>query len=541
MHIRIGLLQHNPTINALMQNAQLIIDTHQTCDLLVCPEMALIGYPPQDLLFDNECIEGAQQTAKYLSKHLTMPCVLGNPVVSKQHNTTNRYNVAQVWAQSECIYTYYKCYLPNESVFDERRYFTSGTHEQSHWLWQVGGHSVRLAVCVCQDIWHKEYITQYVDGADILLCINASPFYMGRANERLSYIGALARTLRMPVLYVNSVGGQDELVFDGNSFACNSKGETVAHAGAWQQAYAQVTYDTESQDFISPCSANKKPPCVNEQDMLAAVCLGVQDYVQKTGNERVWIGLSGGIDSALTTYIACRALGADKVHAVMMPYLYTSELSVRDATRLADTLGIHYQVIAIEGLVSAFHATLATQLQQTSAMRDIALQNIQARIRSMLLMTLANLTEGSLVLTTSNKSELSMGYSTLYGDMAGAFNPLKDITKSQVFALCRFINQAEEIIPSSTINRPPSAELAPDQKDEDSLPAYNLLDKQLALLLDPLARNAVGMLLDTQQRTTQKRIQAAEFKRFQSPPGVRLSKSSLSRLEWRYPLAKSIS
>jgi NAD+ synthase (glutamine-hydrolysing) len=448
-----------------------------------------------------------------------------------EYGSAGIYNSAALIVNQQIAAIHRKAELPNYKVFDEKRYFCAGAQPTV-----VDCRGFRLGLLVCEDIWQPESAQlARAAGAELLLVSNASPFEIHKQREREEVARARARDVGLPLAYVNLVGGQDELVFDGNSFAMNAQGEVVVRAPPFQEGIWVAEFIRGASARVVATSGSVSPELSDEASVYNALTLGVHDYVQKHGFPGVVMGLSGGVDSALTLAIAVDAIGKDRVHAVMMPSRYTSSMSLSDAKEQAQLMGVRYSLLSIEGM---FEATLAT-LRQEFAGRppDATEENIQSRCRMLLLMGLSNKT-GSMLLTTGNKSEMAVGYATLYGDMAGGFAPIKDCSKLLVYRLARYRNSLSQVIPRRVIERAPSAELRPDQKDSDSLPPYEVLDPILEAFIEEdlsvdeieargFDRSTVARVLDLVKRN--------EYKRRQAPPGVRVSRRAFGR-DWRYPI-----
>ncbi len=531
--LKIVLAQVNPLVGDIQGNTELVLDTvrqaqsEHGADVVVFPELTLTGYPPEDLLLRASLelrINRALQTICEAS--LQAAVVLGYPRVV----AGRVFNMAGVIDGGEITAEYAKQHLPNYRVFDEKRYFVPG---DSPCVVRLRG--IKAAISVCEDIWQMEPMLQAKEaGAQIMLNLNASPFHIGKVDERRTLLHDRAREGQMPIVYVNQVGGQDELVFDGASMVVDGDGELRVQAAAFEEALLAVELEVTN-GHCKIQQTNIAPESDTLASVYQALVLGVRDYVNKNRFKGVVLGLSGGIDSALTLAIAVDALGKDRVEAVMMPFRYTSDLSKNYAADEATRLGVRYQSISIEPMFEAYMAALADEFAGTS--RDTTEENLQARCRGTLLMALSN-KKGYLVLTTGNKSEMAVGYSTLYGDMAGGFDVLKDVPKVMVFELSRYRNTLGEVIPVSVIERPPSAELAPDQKDEDSLPPYEVLDRILELYVErdysaaaiieegfePEIVNRVLRLVDLN-----------EYKRRQAPVGPRITQRGFGR-DRRYPI-----
>lgn len=541
--MNVVLAQINTTVGDIEGNTQKVIDSvmdaqrDHDADVVIFPELTLCGYPPEDLLLRPSMdVRIAHALDVLAHQTFTSIVVIGYPkrVASKQ------YNMAGVLQSNTWIAEYAKQLLPNYQVFDEKRYFEPGTEPI---IFDCKG--IPAALSVCEDIWHDEPLLQAkAAGAKLLININASPFHQHKQKERLALLARRAEQGDMAIVYVNQVGGQDELVFDGGSFVVNPDGQCAMQAPLYKKGLflAQCEMVDRNNSDASPAVIFKQPlnafvlPVSPLEVIYQALVLGLRDYVNKNGFNNVILGLSGGIDSALTLAIAVDALGAKRVSALMMPFLYTSSLSKEEAAAQAKRLGVHYDSIAIEPAYDAFMSSLAATFEGMPV--DLTEQNLQARCRGVMLMAISNKT-GCLVLTTGNKSELAVGYSTLYGDMAGGFDVLKDVPKTMVFELSKYRNSlGEEVIPRSVIERPPSAELAPDQKDEDNLPPYDVLDQILERYIEcdesaEVIINA-GFEPDTVYRVI-RLVDLNEYKRRQSPIGVRISKKGFGR-DRRYPI-----
>ena len=529
---KIALVQMNPMLGDLAGNAQLIHKAAQDAfkqgaKLVVTPELALTGYPPEDLLLRPAFIEAAKQELDLLMKELAqysgLIVVVGHP----RNTLAGLQNYASVLQNGKVIAGYAKQELPNHEVFDEVRYFIPG---KEACVFECEG--IRYGVILCEDAWHAGPSKQaHAAGAQVLLVPNASPYHLKKEALRIDVLREHIAQTKMPLIYVNAVGGQDELVFDGGSFALNGQGDVVMAMPQFESGLGIVGINPSGQlekGLISP------PQSVEAQAYQALV-LGVRDYVTKNHFPGVIIGLSGGVDSALVLAIAVDALGADKVRAVMMASRYTADISWIDASELAKNLGVQYDEIPISGPVDALEASLADQFKGLKI--DATEENIQARVRGTLLMALSNKT-GRLVLTTGNKSEMAVGYCTLYGDMAGGFAVIKDIAKTLVYRLCDYRNKIKPVIPARILTRAPSAELRPDQTDQDSLPSYEVLD---AIVERYMEQNqsiaqiiAAGFDPESVEKVT-RLIKLNEYKRRQAPPGVRVTTRAFGR-DWRYPI-----
>ena len=530
--IRVLMAQLNLLVGDIPGNTSRVIETalkardqHQA-DLVLFPELALSGYPPEDLLLRPSLelrIEQALQ--RILAEVRGITLVLGYP----RYRDGALYNMAGVIRDGELIAEYAKQCLPNYQVFDEQRYFVAG---DSPCVFEHQG--VRIGLSICEDIWHSKPIEQLAElDVDLLLSLNASPYHIGKATQRAEVVAQRAQQLGAPVVYLNQAGAQDELVFDGNSLLLSAAGETLFRGAHCEEALYTATYDPASATLNADQSSVPEPGA--DASVYQALVMGVRDYVNKNGFKGVVLGLSGGIDSALSVAVAVDALGPDRVEAVMMPFRWTSSMSVEDAEAEARALGITYDVISIEPLYDSFMQQLQGQLAGYAP--DTTEENLQARCRGVLLMAISN-KKGYLVLTTGNKSEMAVGYSTLYGDMAGGFDVLKDIPKTLVYRLSRYRNTVSPVIPQRVIDRPPSAELAPDQTDQDSLPDYDVLDRILELYVerDYSAQGIIdeGFAPEDVNRVL-RLVDINEYKRRQAPIGPRVTERGFGR-DRRYPI-----
>ncbi len=497
--------------------------------VVVFPELTLSGYPPEDLLLRPSIALRVDRALKQVceaSRKHDVYLVIGYPL----RHEDGLYNVAGVIYRGEMLAQYAKQHLPNYQVFDEKRYFEAGDEPCVLEL-----HGVKVGLTICEDIWQQGPIRQAkAAGAELILNLNSSPFHRGKRNERWELVGSKAERFGLPVVYVNQVGAQDELVFDGGSFAADANGDIVAAAPNFVEGLFWVSAARTTQG-LRLTSEHRAEPLAELDSIYRALVLGMRDYVNKNGFRDVVLGLSGGIDSALTLAVAVDALGADRVEAVMMPFRYTAQMSVEDAAEQSRTLGVSHKVISIEPIFEAFMMALADEFAGLAP--DTTEENLQARCRGVLLMSISN-KKGSLVLTTGNKSELAVGYSTLYGDMAGGFDVLKDVPKTLVYALARHRNSLGPCIPERVIERPPSAELAPDQKDEDNLPPYDVLDEILRLYVEEdLSAEAIvdtGIAREQVERVV-RLVDINEYKRRQAPIGVRITRRGFGR-DRRYPV-----
>ncbi|STZ00274.1 Glutamine-dependent NAD(+) synthetase [Moraxella lacunata] len=496
-------------------------------DVVIFPELALIGYPPEDLLLRPTLAERVKIAMNELAKIDGIVTILGYPHVDN-HGTFNSAAILQGGSQKGF---YHKQCLPNYGVFDEKRYFKKGRNQV---LFDYKG--LTIGLLICEDIWHETPIKALKDeGAEMVVVLNASPFEVGKQAERKALIARQSSTHKLPIIYVNTVGAQDDIVFDGGSIVSQADGE-IAHEGArFLNQLIMATFDASSGRF----DTQAKPPLdlSEESQIYQALVVGLRDYVNRSGFKGVIVGLSGGIDSALTLAIAVDALGADKVYAVMMPYEYTSQMSLDDAAAQAARLNVSYTICPIHDAVAGLKSTLAPLF--AGAAPDVTEENLQARARGVILMALSN-KFGHMVISTGNKSENAVGYSTLYGDMVGGFDVLKDVYKTDVYRLADYRNRLEDnpVIPERVITRPPSAELRPDQKDQDSLPDYALLDAILKMYIDEdlgyKAICAAGFDPEIVERVLTM-VDRAEHKRRQGAIGTKITKKSFGR-ERRYPL-----
>jgi NAD+ synthase (glutamine-hydrolysing) len=530
--MRIALAQFNPVVGDIAGNARKILDLAQQAialgaDVLVTPELALTGYSPEDLLLRDDFYRACQQGLDQLLELDDITLVVGHPVKMG----AERFNAATVLRDGNRLGMYCKMLLPNDEVFDECRYFTPGA---APLVFEHNG--VKLGVLICQDIWEVDPAAETAEaGAEVMLVLNASPFHRNKVETRQEIVRYRVEETGLPCAYVNLVGGQDELVFDGASFALDKSGALVAQAAAYQEELLLI--DIIDGD-IRPASISAQPDAL--ESVYRALVLGVRDYIGKNGFAGALLGLSGGIDSALTLAIACDALGAEQVHAVMMPSRYTADISVIDSRAMVEGLGVRYDEIEIWPMYQQFISALAPSFAGLA--EDATEENLQARIRGTLLMALSN-KSGKLVLTTGNKSEMTTGYCTLYGDMAGGFAVLKDVAKTLVYQLSAWRNQQGAIIPERIITRPPSAELRPDQKDQDSLPPYEILD---AIMLRYMEGNqsaadikAAGYPAADVDRVV-RLLKINEYKRRQAPVGPRVTQRGFGK-DWRYPITNRFS
>ena len=581
MTLKICVAQLNLVVGDLQGNAQKIIaSAHeayaQGARLLLTPELSICGYAAEDLFlrpaFISACHDAVKTVVDACAGLKGMVVVVGHPTGGDERSKSvaiqRRFNSASVISEGRILETYAKRELPNYQVFDERRYFTPG---QGVCVFQVGesGYQVSVGLLICEDAWFAEPAQLALEaGAQVLAVINASPFHVGKGGERVNRMADRVKATGLPLIYAHLVGGQDEVVFDGGSFALNTAGDLVARAESFKEELLYIGVKTdkkeenstvsgintasvainlianeinEKADVVAPLRSNIAPLRSDEADLWDALVLGIRDYLGKNGFPGAILGLSGGIDSALVLALAVDALGKDKVRAVMMPSPYTADISWIDAREMAHRMGVRYDEISIVPEFEAFKKSLASEFAGLA--EDTTEENIQARIRGTLLMALSN-KSGRMVLTTGNKSEMATGYCTLYGDMAGGFAAIKDIAKTTVFKLCLWRNQNDpngtgsNPIPERIITRPPSAELRADQKDQDSLPPYEVLDAILERYMEndqSIAEIlAAGFAPADVQRVTHL-IKINEHKRRQAPIGIRVTHRSFGK-DWRYPI-----
>lgn len=530
--MKIALAQMNCIVGDLAGNAQKIITNanlaiEQGASLMVTPELSLCGYSPEDLLMRPDFLLACKDTLLSLAKQLPdITVIVGHPhTVGEQC-----FNAASVLQGGRITATYHKQALPNYSVFDEKRYFTSGSEAL------VFNHDgLKVGVLICADVWEPEpALRAKMAGAELLIAMNGSPYHLKKQSARFEVLKQRAVENNLPIVYVNMVGGQDELVFDGASFVMNAQGDITSELPAFESLLQVVEFEG-----AQPQYGEITPNLPLEASVYQALKLGLADYVNKNGFPGVVIGLSGGVDSALTLALAVDAIGADKVHAVMMPSEFTADMSVVDAREMADIVGVKYDEIAIKPLYESYIKALAPQFSDLPF--DATEENLQARIRGMLLMAISN-KFGSIVVTTGNKSEMAVGYCTLYGDMAGGFALLKDVPKTLVYKLCAYRNQLSRVIPERIITRPPSAELRANQVDQDSLPPYDVLDAIIeAYVEDDLSRAdivALGYPIADINRVIAM-IDRNEYKRRQSPVGVRITDKGFGK-DRRFPITAQL-
>jgi len=554
--MKICLAQINPTVGAFEQNVKKICRFINTAkkkgaDLIVFPEMCIVGYPPKDLLELSGFVDSNLKALEEVKKNVTgISAIVGFVDRNVGHRGKNLYNAAAYINNKEIISRHYKSLLPTYDVFDEDRYFEPA-HSIS--LAKISGR--RSGISICEDAWganvvwpgkihHKDPVESMVrQGAEIIINISASPFTIGKQDERLKMLTSHAKKYNVPIVFVNQIGGNDDLVFDGNSLVINKKGVIVDKALSFEEDLLMVEFKGPdiSAGGSKPSSVGKRTQAGADEGEIESVydalVLGTRDYVRKCGFKKAVIGLSGGIDSAVTAVIAARALGKGKVLGVTMPSGFSSKGSVKDSKALAKRLGIAFENIPIKSVYNAYTRTLSDMF--TGLPFDVTEENLQARIRGKILMAISN-KYGYLVLTTGNKSELAVGYCTLYGDMCGGLAVISDIPKTMVYDIAEYINRKKEIIPIDTIEKPPSAELRPDQKDQDSLPPYDILDGVLRAYVEESKDidDIVGIgFNETLVKDIIKKVDRNEYKRKQAAPGLKVTSKAFGTGR-RMPLAQ---
>jgi NAD+ synthase (glutamine-hydrolysing) len=555
MSFKLCIAQLNFVVGDLAGNARKIIESARQAhaegaQLLLTPELAICGYAAEDLFlrpaFVAACDDAVKTVARETAGLKGLTLVLGQPIALPSSDPASRsvgrapcLNAATVWREGHCLLTYAKRELPNYQVFDERRYFVAGQQPGVFDVIDAQGQSVRIGLLICEDAWHDTPATEAkAAGAQLLAVINASPFHVGKGGEREAAMRVRVQATGLPLVYAHLVGGQDEIVFEGRSFALGADGRLAARAPSFAESRFAVDIQGENSLLrpAGPIDAERSA----EADLWDALVMGVRDYVGKNGFPGAVIGLSGGIDSALVLAIAVDALGRDRVRAVMMPSPYTADISWIDARDMASRLGVRYDEISIQPAFDAYLDSMESLFEGRAI--DTTEENIQARIRGTMLMALSNKL-GSIVLTTGNKSEMATGYCTLYGDMAGGFAVIKDVAKTLVFRLAWWRNANDpyghglDPIPERIITRPPSAELRPDQKDEDSLPPYEVLDAIVERYMEndqsPDDIIAAGYPREAVEQVI-RLIRINEYKRRQAPVGIRVTHRSFGK-DWRYP------
>ena len=531
--ISVGIIQENPIVGDIEGNLNLAISaiedlsSNGSPDIFLFSEMFITGYPPEDLILRDDLLKYAYDAVKKLSEVKPESfVVIGYP--KKEGDLI--YNCAGVLRNHSIITEYKKQELPNYEVFDEKRYFEPGS---SPGIFEVSG--LRVALSVCEDIWHEKVIKQAYDNkADLILNINASPYHLKKIENRKELLINHSSKYSLPIVYANQIGGQDELVFDGTSMAIDGRGKQVIQLDKFKKDLKTIIF--EDKEGCLEAHSEMIIPDDNElEEVYQALVVGARDYIEKNKFPGAIIGSSGGIDSALTAAIAADAIGADKVRTFMMPFEYTSDMSIEDAAELANNLGIKHSTIPIGQIYDSFSCSLEDEFSGKE--KDITEENLQSRCRGVILMALSN-KSGDLVLTTGNKSETAVGYSTLYGDTAGGFCVLKDVPKTMVYELSKYRNTISKVIPERIIERPPSAELAPDQKDSDSLPDYDILDKIIELYVEQDKSKEEIANIGVDKKIVDRVIRLidlSEYKRRQAPLGVKITSRGFGK-DRRYPI-----
>ena len=531
--ISVGVIQANPIVGDIQGNLNLAISaiediaSKETPDIFLLTEMFITGYPPEDLILRDDLLDQSYEAIQKLTEIKPESfIVIGYP----KKEGESIYNCAGVLRNHSIITEYKKQELPNYEVFDEKRYFVSGS---SPGIFEVNG--LRVALSVCEDIWHEKVVKQAQEnGANLMLNINASPFHLRKIEDRKRLISGHAAKYELAIIYANQVGGQDELVFDGTSMAMDGNGKQVLQLDKFKSDSRIISF-VKNDDVLIAEDEMVIPEDNELEEVYQALVIGAKDYIEKNKFPGVIIGSSGGIDSALTAVIAADAIGPDKVRTYMMPFKFTSDMSVEDAQKLAENLGLQHSVIPIGDIYDSFSKGLEKEFKGKE--KDITEENLQSRCRGVILMALSN-KSGDLVLTTGNKSETAVGYSTLYGDTAGGFGVLKDVPKTMVYELSRYRNTISKVIPERIIERPPTAELAPDQKDTDSLPDYDILDKIIELYVEQDKSKeeieSLGVGNDVIERVL-RLIDISEYKRRQAPLGVKITSRGFGK-DRRYPI-----
>jgi NAD+ synthase (glutamine-hydrolysing) len=538
--MKIGFAQINPTVGDLRGNTDKILQAYERldaagADLVLMPELSIPGYPPQDLLFKSRFVPENIQMVQWLHEKIGRAPLLVGFVDRNEGRGKPFHNAAALLERNAPMRVAHKSLLPTYDVFDEDRYFEPASHIQP---FDVGGR--KIGVTICEDIWTEHYLPRPLydvepvrslveQGAELVVNLSASPFTLNKPSIRREMVGALARTYARPICYCNAVGGNDQLLFDGNSIAINASGELIAQLASFSEH--EVVVDTDDHSTTEWRPSNKA------QDLFSALSMGTRDYLRKCGFRSAVLGLSGGIDSAVVAVIAAEALGARNVLGVSMPSPFSSRGSIEDAEALARNLGIQYRQIPITKAFEVVKEELREVFKGLP--EDTTEENMQSRLRAVTLMALSN-KFGHLLLTTGNKSELAVGYCTIYGDMAGGLAAISDVPKTMVYELARWINREREIIPRATIEKPPSAELKPDQKDQDTLPPYDVLDEILRLYVEEnmSARDIISKGFEEKiVRWVQRRVDLNEYKREQAPPGLKITSRAFG-LGRRMPIAQ---
>ncbi len=550
-NMKIAIAQLNPTIGDLTNNAQQILNSARQASelgarLLLTPELSLCGYPPRDLLLNPSFVEEMaitlQQLAKELPPNLAVLVGTVEPNINASSNGgKSLFNSIALLEQGKIQQSFHKRLLPTYDVFDENRYFEPGKHSNFFVL-----DNLRIGVTICEDLWNDENFwgkRTYPDnpiadlaelGVDLIVNLSASPYSVGKQQLRKDMLRHSAVRHQRPIIYANQVGGNDDLIFDGASFALNSHGDLVCSLPAFKKDVVCLKFSKKERKLLTASIAEM--PESYDEEIWQALVLGVRDYARKCGFTKIVLGLSGGIDSSLVAAIAAEALGAENVLGVLMPSPYSSDHSVKDALALGENLGIKTNLLPIGGLMKSYDESLADLFAGTEF--GIAEENIQSRIRGNLLMAIAN-KFGYLLISTGNKSEMAVGYCTLYGDMNGGLAAIADVPKTRVYSLCQWLNRQREIIPENVLVKPPSAELKPGQVDQDSLPPYEILDDILERFVN-YHQSAKEIVLaghdpDVVNRVI-KLVARSEFKRRQAPPGLKITDRAFGT-GWRMPIA----
>ncbi len=549
--MKIAIAQLNPTIGNLTANAQAIRQAaqkaaEQGAKLMLTPELSLCGYPPKDLLLNPSFIDLMAWELANIAGSLPseLAVLVGTVVVNSQaaiRGEKSLYNAIALLEKNQVKGYFYKRLLPTYDVFDEDRYFASSESSQSFWI-----DGLKIGVTICEDLWNDEvfwgkrsYAVNPIEDlvksqVDVIVNLSASPYSLGKQNLREEMLSHSAAHYQIPIIYTNQIGGNDDLIFDGNSFAVSSLGEVVFRAKSFIEDFAIIEFQADKREVRS--STKAQLPESEEAEIFSALVLGLKDYVNKCGFRKVVLGLSGGIDSSLVAAIATEALGAENVLGVLMPSPYSSEHSITDAQKLVTNLGINHHLLPIGNVMKVYDQLLQPLFAGTEF--GIAEENLQSRIRGNLLMAIANKFE-YLLLSTGNKSEMAVGYCTLYGDMNGGLAVISDVFKTRVFALCHWLNREREIIPENVLTKPPSAELKPGQVDQDSLPPYEILDGILDRLIHQ--HQSSEQIIQQGYESTivekvVKMVMRAEFKRKQAPPGLKITARAFG-IGWRMPIA----
>lgn len=521
--MKVCLIQSNPIMGDIKSNFNWIKKQiiSNDADIFIAPELALIGYPPDDLLFDKEFIKKQELAFNEFRTYLKNKLLIIGGVHLKKNMM---FNSAFIISQNTIKHQHKQC-LPNYGVFDEKRYFSPGDHQKI-----ISYKNKKILILICEDFWNKDLEKKYLDKQiDFCIVINASPYEINKINLRINRAKKINKRIKSNLIYLNMVGGQDDVVFDGGSFILN-KNNSICSQLDYFKCQTKLVKEPSPEKILQTLSI--------EESILNACILGTKDYIKKNKIKNIFLGLSGGIDSALVAYIASKAINKENINCIMMRSKYTSKMSVEDAKKLAKNLGVNFINKNLSSLINQINLNLKDDFKNLKP--DITEENIQARSRGLVLMALANKKNG-IVLSTSNKSESAVGYSTLYGDMVGAYAPIKDIPKTLIYKISKFINSNEDIIPERIITRAPSAELKPNQTDQDSLPAYDELDKIIELFIDEGQSVDEIISMGFKAQTVKKIVKLilrSEFKRRQSPPGPKITRKAFGR-ERRFPITNN--